>query len=108
MIRRILDGYQRMYHQHGADMTWARGLPALLARHALKEVAFAGNLGLMGGLDKDRWLPLITQAAPALVADGLVSEADLAEFAIILKDPAFIDIPQITLSAWGRRPAEDA
>lgn len=108
VIRRILDGYQRMYHQHGADMTWARGLPALLARHALKEVAFAGNLGLMGGLDKDRWLPLITQAAPALVADGLVSEADLAEFAILLKDPAFIDIPQITLSAWGRRPAEDA
>ncbi|MFB6441689.1 class I SAM-dependent methyltransferase [Streptomyces sp. NPDC056411] len=106
VIQRILDAYQRMYEQHGADLTWVRGLPALLARNALTEVAFAGNLGCMGGLDKDRWLPLITQAAPALLADGLITEADLAEFATLLKDPAFIDIPQITLSAWGRRPAE--
>lgn len=85
-------------------MTWARALPALLVRNALTEVAFAGNLGCMGGLGQDRWLPLITQAAPALLADGLVTEADLTEFATLLKDPAFIDIPQVTVSAWGRRP----
>ncbi|MFF7233229.1 methyltransferase domain-containing protein [Streptomyces sioyaensis] len=106
LVRRILDAYQRTYREHGADMTWARGLPALLARNALTEVSFAANPGCMGGLDKDRWLPLITQAAPALLADGLVTEADLAEFATLLKDPAFIDIPQFTLSAWGRRSGE--
>lgn len=108
LVRRILDAYQRTYREHGADMTWARGLPALLARNALTEVAYAANPGCMGGLDKDRWLPLITQAAPALLADGLVTEADLAEFATLLKDPAFIDIPQFTLSAWGRRSVEPA
>ncbi|MFE1174887.1 class I SAM-dependent methyltransferase [Streptomyces sp. NPDC058773] len=104
LVRRILDAYQRTYREHGADMTWARALPSLLARSALTEVAFAANPGCMGGLDKDRWLPLISQAAPALLADGLVTEADLAGFAALLKDPAFLDIPQITLSAWGRRP----
>ncbi|MFI0716670.1 class I SAM-dependent methyltransferase [Streptomyces inhibens] len=105
-IQRILDAYQHMYHQHGADLTWVRGLPALLARNSLTEVAFAGNPGCMGGLSKDRWLPLITQAAPTLLADGLITEADLEEFATLLKDPAFIDIPQITISVWGRRPVE--
>ncbi|MCZ1012619.1 methyltransferase domain-containing protein [Streptomyces lydicus] len=104
LVQRILDAYQRTYREHGADMTWARALPALLARNALTEVAYAGNLGCMGGLDQDRWLPLITQAAPALLAGGLVTEADLHEFATLLKDPAFIDIPQVTISAWGRRP----
>ncbi|TJZ44685.1 methyltransferase domain-containing protein [Streptomyces piniterrae] len=103
LVRRILDAYQRTYHKHGADMTWARGLPALLARNALTEVTFAANPGCMGGLGKDRWLPLITQAAPALLADGLITEGDLTEFATLLKDPAFIDIPQFTISAWGRR-----
>ncbi|GAA2605442.1 class I SAM-dependent methyltransferase [Streptomyces tubercidicus] len=106
VVQRLLDAYQHRYQQHGADLTWVRGLPALLARNALTEVAFAANPGCMGGLDKDRWLPLITQAAPGLLADGLITEADLAEFAALLKDPAFIDIPQVTISAWGRRPAE--
>ncbi|WP_078971130.1 class I SAM-dependent methyltransferase [Streptomyces chattanoogensis] len=104
VVQRILAAYQRHYREHGSDMTWARGLPALLARSGLGEVSYVGNLGCMGGLDKDRWLPLITQAAPSLLADGLIAEADLAQFSEMLKDPAFVDIPQVTLSVWGRRP----
>ncbi|MGD3109637.1 class I SAM-dependent methyltransferase [Streptomyces sp. YGL11-2] len=104
-VQRLLAAYQRRYRDHGVDMTWARGLPAHLARSGLSEVSFTGNLGCMGGLDKDRWRPLIAQAAPALLAEGLVTEADLNEFAGLLDDPAFIDIPQVTVSAWGRRPS---
>ncbi|MEU2715359.1 methyltransferase domain-containing protein [Streptomyces sp. NPDC007205] len=106
LIQRILTAYQHSYRQNGADMTWARRLPALLARNTLTEVAFAGNLGHMGGLEKDRWRPLIDRAAPALLASGLVTDADLTEFAELLKDPAFIDIPQMTISAWGRSPSD--
>ncbi|WP_030064134.1 class I SAM-dependent methyltransferase [Streptomyces natalensis] len=104
-VQRVLAAYQRMYREHGADMTWARSLPARLARSGLSEVSFTGNLGCMGGLDKDRWRPVIAQAAPALLAEGLVTEADLSEFSGLLDDPAFIDIPQVTVSAWGRRPS---
>ncbi|MGW3177186.1 class I SAM-dependent methyltransferase [Streptomyces sp. NPDC001153] len=104
LAQRLLTAYQQTCRQHGADMTWARGLPALLARNALTEVNYTGNLGRMGGLDKDRWRPLIERAAPALLAGGLVTEADLGEFTELLQDPAFIDIPQMTVSAWGRRP----
>ncbi|MFF3920210.1 class I SAM-dependent methyltransferase [Streptomyces sp. NPDC001852] len=107
LVQRILTAYQHTHRQHGADMTWARGLPALLARNALTEVAFAGNLGCMGGLAKDRWRPLIERAAPALLASGLVSDADLGAFTELLEDPTFVDIPQMTISAWGRREGGD-
>ncbi len=103
LIQRLMTAYERTYAEHGADMTWARRLPAELARNGLIDVAFSGNLGCMGCLGKDRWFPLIRQAGPSLIADGLVTEADLTQFFDLLKDPTFVDIPQVTISAWGRR-----
>lgn len=103
VVRRLMAAYRTKYAEHGADLTWARGIPAALAASKLTDVGFSGNLGCMGCLGKDRWLPLIKQAGPALVADGLLSDADLDRFYELLEDPAFVDIPQFTLSAWGRR-----
>lgn len=102
VIHRILAAYQAKYSEHGADLTWVRGLPSVLASSGLTDVGFVGNLGCMGCLGKDRWLPLITQVAPSLIADGTVTEADLNEFTELLKDPGFVDIPQLTICAWGR------
>ncbi|BDM70056.1 hypothetical protein HEK616_35430 [Streptomyces nigrescens] len=107
LVQRILAAYQRTYRDNGADMTWARTLPTQLAHNGLSEVSFTGNLGHMGGgPTKDRWLPLITQATPAMLATGLITQADLTEFTTLLKDPTFIDIPQVTIAAWGQRPEE--
>ncbi len=103
LVQRLMAAYERKYAEHGADLTWARGLPAVLARNGLRDVGFTGNLGCMGLLGKDRWRPLINQAGPALVADGLITEAELKGFFELLDDPAFVDIPQFTVSAWGRR-----
>ncbi|MEV5568180.1 SAM-dependent methyltransferase, partial [Streptomyces sp. NPDC052196] len=105
LVQRILAAYQHTYREAGADMSWARRLPSLLARNVLDEVSYSGNLGCMGGLEKDRWAPLIDRAAPALLASGLITDTDLAEFGRLLKDPEVIDIPQLTISAWGRRPS---
>lgn len=107
LVQRLMAAYARTYAEQGADLTWARGLPAQLARNGLLDVGFTGNLGCMGCLGKDRWLPLIRQMAPALLADGLVTEADLNQFVDLLKDPTFVDIPQFTISAWGRRAPVD-
>lgn len=104
LTRRVLAAYQRTYADSGADMTWARGLPGLLAGAGLTEVSYSGNPGCMGGGPaRDRWLPLVRQAAPAMLATGLVTEAELARFADLVADPTFLDIPQLTISAWGRR-----
>ncbi|WP_394845983.1 class I SAM-dependent methyltransferase [Pendulispora brunnea] len=101
-VRRVMDAYERYHATRGTDLKWARGLPAALARAGLGEVMHAGNLGCMGGGSRDRWSPLIANAGPALVAEGLLSEADLEGFFELVADPCFIDIPQVTIAAWGR------
>ncbi|GHF52282.1 hypothetical protein GCM10010218_37150 [Streptomyces mashuensis] len=103
LVQRLMAAYERRYGAHGTDLTWARSLPALLARSGLEDVRFSGRLSCMGGFGNDRWRPLIDHAGPALVADGLLDEADLTGFHALLADPAFVDIPQVTISVWGRR-----
>lgn len=103
VMRRIMAAYQQVYAGHGADLTWARGVPALLAGAGLVDVDFVGRPACMGNLDKDRWRPLVDQVAPAMLAGGLVTRGDLDEFHALLSDPAFVDIPQVTIAAWGRR-----
>ncbi|GAB1640250.1 class I SAM-dependent methyltransferase [Krasilnikovia sp. MM14-A1259] len=107
LVRRLMAAYERRYAAHGADLTWARSVPSLLARNGLTDVDYRGNLARMGCLGKDRWAPLIKQAGPSLVADGLITDAELAQFFEMLADPAFIDIPQVTISAWARCPESD-
>ncbi|WP_433261812.1 class I SAM-dependent methyltransferase [Actinosynnema sp. CS-041913] len=101
VVRRIMAAYQQHYRDLGSDITWARGLPAVFARAGLADVDYAGLLGRMGG-PGDRWAELIRRAAPDLVAAGTVTADDLAEFEALRTDPAFLDIPQITVCAWGR------
>ncbi|RZU54052.1 methyltransferase family protein [Krasilnikovia cinnamomea] len=104
LVRRLMAAYAHRYADHGADLTWARSLPHALARNGLTEVDYRGNLARMGCLGRDRWAPLIKQAGPSLVADGLITEGELAGFFELLADPTFVDIPQVTISAWARRP----
>lgn len=105
VVRRIMGAYQRSYHRRGADLTWARSLPAQLARNGLSTVDYTGQLARMGNLINDRWKPLIDHAAPTLLAEGTITQQDLDEFTHLLADPGFIDIPQLTLAAWGQNPA---
>jgi SAM-dependent methyltransferase len=104
LVRRLMAAYQRKYAAHGADLTWARGLPAVLARSGLTDIGFTGTLACMGNGARDRWRPLIGQAGPAMVADGLLDQTELDGFFALLDDPTFVDIPQVTVCAWGRRP----
>ncbi|GGM49538.1 methyltransferase [Longimycelium tulufanense] len=104
-VRRLMAAYQDVYATHGADLTWARQIPSLLARNGLSSIDFVGRLGCMGNLARDRWQPLVNQVAPAMLESGAVSQADIDEFRERLNDPTFIDIPQFILTAWGRLPS---
>jgi SAM-dependent methyltransferase len=104
VVQRVLEAYQIQYGKHGADLTWARALPAALARSGVTELSFVGNLGCMGNGDKDRWQPLISKAAPHMIDSGLLRQTDLDEFYELLTDPSFVEIPQLTISAWARKP----
>lgn len=104
LVGRLMSAYEDAYAQHGANLTWARQIPALLARNGLSAIDFTGKLGCMGNLDNDRWRPLVDQVGPTLIADNAASSRDLEDFHALLEDPTFIDIPQFTLAAWGQRP----
>ncbi|GAA4294084.1 class I SAM-dependent methyltransferase [Actinokineospora soli] len=103
VVARIMTAYRRL--QAGSDLTWVRRVPSLMGAAGLVDIEFAARPACMGNLDRDRWRPLIDQAEPALLERGLVSEADLAEFRSRLLEPAFVDVPQISLAVWGRNPA---
>ncbi|GGS31273.1 class I SAM-dependent methyltransferase [Actinokineospora fastidiosa] len=102
VVARIMAAYRKL--QTGADLTWVRGVPSRMGAAGLADIGFAARPACMGNLDRDRWRPLIDQAAPALLARGLVTEDDLAEFRSRLLEPAFVDIPQISIAVWGRKP----
>ncbi|WP_059006884.1 class I SAM-dependent methyltransferase [Streptomyces specialis] len=104
VVRRLMEAYRQGCARAGTDLTWARSLPALLAGAGLSPVEFAGRPACMGNGDKDRWRVLVEQAAPALLTVPGFTPADLDAFRAHLADPAFVDIPQITLAAWARRP----
>jgi SAM-dependent methyltransferase len=105
VMTRIMDAYRQVFAGHGADLTWARQVPTLLAQAGLSSIDFTGRLACMGNLDRDRWRPLIDQVVPGLLATGDVTQADVDEFHTLLADPTFIDIPQVTFAAWGRATA---
>lgn len=103
VVARIMAAYRKL--QSGADLAWVRSVPSRMGAAGLTDVEFAARPACMGNLDRDRWRPLIDQAEPALLARDLVTEADLAEFRSRLVEPAFVDIPQISLAVWGRKPS---
>lgn len=105
LVGRLMTAWHTVYASQGADLTtWARSLPTRLARAGLTGIDFAARPACMGNGELDRWGPLIHQTGSALGASGLVDDGDLAAFDAHLADPAFIDIPQIVLTAWGRKP----
>ncbi|MGX7828159.1 class I SAM-dependent methyltransferase [Actinokineospora sp. 24-640] len=103
VVARIMAAYRAT--QPGADLTWVRGVPSLMGAAGLADIEFAARPACLGNLDRDRWRPLIEHAAPALLAGGMVTETDLAEFRSRLGEPAFVDIPQVSFTVWGRRLA---
>ncbi|MGW5053592.1 class I SAM-dependent methyltransferase [Actinokineospora sp. NPDC004072] len=101
VVARIMAAYREL--QAGSDLTWVRSTPSRMGAAGLVDIGFAARPACLGNLDRDRWRPLVEQAAPALLDRGLVTAADLAEFRARLADPAFVDIPQVILAVWGRK-----
>ncbi|GAA2561172.1 class I SAM-dependent methyltransferase [Pseudonocardia hydrocarbonoxydans] len=104
-VARLMAAYEAVHAAAGADLTWSRRVPSLLARAGLRDVGFAARPGCLGNGAADRWRPLLDAAAQRMIDSGAVTRHDLDAFRADLADPAFVDVPQLTLAAWGRRPA---
>jgi hypothetical protein len=51
-----------------------------------------------------QWELLVAQLGPALLASGLVTAADLADFAALCHDGDTVMFAPLMVSSWGRRP----
>jgi ubiquinone/menaquinone biosynthesis C-methylase UbiE len=49
------------------------------------------------------WRLLYSQLGPAIIASGAITEQELAEYAALLENPAFVMMGEIMMAAWGRR-----
>lgn len=102
VIRRLMEAYELMYRAHGADLTWVRSVPSLMAAAGLTDIGFTARPACMGNLEQDRWRVLVEQVAPSIIEAEPQMRAVIDEFRALLTEPGFVDIPQVTISVWGR------
>ncbi|MET8278921.1 class I SAM-dependent methyltransferase [Micromonospora sp. NPDC005174] len=103
---RVIEAYLRAFRAQGADMRFARRLPARLAAEGLAGVDFhLRPLGPGQGQYENELMRrrLELQGQP-LVDNGWVSAQDLADFVATIEAPASRDVTTLLFSVWGQRP----
>ncbi|MGZ4311200.1 MAG: methyltransferase domain-containing protein [Solirubrobacteraceae bacterium] len=98
---------RELFTRHGYTPSYGRELPRALARAGLTDVTTRAQ-AVQVAADREAGLPqwelLADQFAPALLAAGLVDEADLDAFHALWHDGSTICFSPLMVSAWGRRP----
>jgi len=103
--RALVEGYVRRLEEQSANMRWARGMPATLARRGLAEVrAKVVPAGPGQTAADDELIGLrMRQEGHVLVERGLVDAGQLNSFVGSLGHPGSWDVTALSISAWGRR-----
>jgi SAM-dependent methyltransferase len=103
----LLHAGERLLAQiQGTDQTWARRIPAAMARSGLTDIRMSVRVAVCGGNETEDafWRACFAQATPALVERGLLTESQIARGLAHLDDPTFTDVTWQVVSCWGRRP----
>lgn len=104
VVGKVLQAYFDLAVLGDADLRWSRRMPFQLAGAGLVDVDFTARAGLLGGGQRDRWLPLLAPVADTLIERTGITRQELDEVFALLKREDFLDIPQVIMAAWGRRP----
>jgi SAM-dependent methyltransferase len=106
--RAVVEAYLKAFRLHGADMRFARRLPARLAQLGLSGVDLhLRPLGPgQGEYENELMRRRLELQGQPLVDNGWVSAEQLAEFITGLDRPEFRDVTTLLFSVWGQRPAE--
>ena len=82
-------------------------LPEGLAGAGLEDVACDGRVSMWRGAEVGGalWRLTVIQVREAMLASGLVTEADIEHVLALCDDPAFSSVSPIVMAARGRRPA---
>ncbi|POX63169.1 hypothetical protein C3492_13610 [Streptomyces sp. Ru62] len=104
--RSVIEAYLRAFRQHGADMRFARRLPARLAQLGLTSVDLhLRPLGPgQGEYENELMRRRLELQGQPLVDNGWVSAEQLSEFIAQLDRPEARDVTTLLFSVWGQRP----
>lgn len=105
--RRVIEAYLRAFRAQGADMQFARRLPARLAAEGLTEVDFhLRPLGPgQGDYENELMRRRLELQGQPLVDNGWVNAQDITDFVSTLDHPAARDVTTLLFSVWGQRPS---
>ena len=105
---RVAEACRTLMSAGGYDPGYGARLPRALAEAGLTDVGTSASSALVRA-DQRRGVPqwelLVEQLRPALLARGLVTEADLAGFTALCHDGDTVLFAPLMVSSWGRRPA---
>ncbi len=106
-FRRLSQAVEQLLTMAGADLRWARQLPIVLAAAGLASIGLSCSLWYAGdrGPGDELWKFGFPQLRPAVVGQGLLSDAEFDAAVALFDDPSFADLAPATISAWGQRPA---
>ncbi|HEY1278165.1 MAG TPA: methyltransferase domain-containing protein [Acidimicrobiales bacterium] len=109
VLNRVRAAFLDALAGRGVDLQFGRKLPRLLRRLGLVDVGADAYVTLAGRPAARRLERAnVEQVGPAMVAGGLLEQADLDRFfAVIDAEELDVVLPAL-VSAWGRRPASDA
>jgi len=108
---RVTSACRTVLQAHGHDPAYGRRLPRAFRAAGLTEV---GTSAEAAQVDADpvrgipQWELLVAQLAPAMLAAGLVTEADVQGFGELAHDGDTVVFAPLMVSTWGRRPAGPA
>jgi SAM-dependent methyltransferase len=104
---RVAEACAQAFTRHGYDPFYGRRLPRRLHDAGLVDVATEAQ-SLQVQADRRRGLPqwelLVDQLGPAMIAGGLLVEADLEQFHALWHDGRTVAFAPLMVSCWGRRP----
>jgi SAM-dependent methyltransferase len=104
---RVAEACRTLMSAHGYDPDYGRRLPRALGAAGLVDVGTSARSAVVRADERQglpQWELLVAQLAPALLASGLVTAADLAAFTALCHDGDTVMFAPLMVSSWGRRP----
>lgn len=105
---RVAGACRTLMSAGGYDPAYGARLPRAVAAAGLTDVGTSASSALVHAdpvTGVPQWELLVAQLRPALLAHGLVTDADLAAFSALCHDGTTVLFAPLMVSSWGRRPA---
>ncbi len=106
LLARVASACRAFMQSRGYDPEFGRRLPRALAQAGLVDIGTHAQ-AMPVYADPERGVPqwelLVAQLRPALLAQGLVEQADLDAFADLCHDGTTVFFAPVMVSCWGRR-----